>query len=172
MRISSDLTSEDGDIYRVILSSGEDTFFVGDDVRALVGTKIEIVEVDLERINGSSKTSLSILYKIAELIGNFMEQDPDCVLYFFCDDIAPLPTKTTKKNIWPQEYRSRIFSGMFEHYSIQHESLSAVNIPIVIDAVGRPIYMHLIARAEHLAFIDTIKDYVMTNYGKPCIEDL
>ena len=54
----------------------------------------------------------------------------------------------------------------------KHESLSAVNIPIVIDAVGRPIYMHLIARAEHLAFIDTIKDYVMTNYGKPCIEDL
>ena len=39
MRISSDFTSESGDIYRVILSSGEDTFFVGDDVRDLVGSK-------------------------------------------------------------------------------------------------------------------------------------
>ena len=172
MRISSDLTSENGDTYRVVLSSGEDTFFVGDAVRAFIGSEIEIIEVDLERISGTTRTSPSILYKIADLIGSFMEQDPDCVLYFYCDDIALLPKDATQKNIWPQEYRSRLFSRMFEHYSMQHTSLSAENIPIVIDAVGRPIYMHLIARTEHLTYIDTIKKYVINNYGKPSNDDL
>ena len=42
---------------------------------------------------------------------------------------------------------------------------------VILDAVGLPIYMHLIARTEHLSFIDTIKEYVMTNYGKPSIDD-
>lgn len=170
MRISSDFTSESGDIYRVILSSGEDTFFVGDDVRDLVGSNIEIVEVDLERISGNSKTTPSVLYKIADLIGSFMEQDNDCVLYFFCDDISPIPQIKAHRNIWPQEYRSRLFSSMFEHYTLQHKNLSATDITIVIDAVGRPIYMHLIAREKHLPFVDTIKQYVMNNYGKPSID--
>lgn len=52
MLISFDVQNDFGDVFRVSLSSGEDAYFATSDVIRDCDIDIEIVEIDLERIQG------------------------------------------------------------------------------------------------------------------------
>lgn len=89
--------------------------------------------------------------------------------YYSCDDMNPIPSRNTKganKNLSVQEYRSRLFSYMFDTYMISHQVSGFSNTPIIINGEGYKQFMHLIARDSHQSIVDLIKADVLEGWGK------
>ena len=74
--------------------------------------------------------------------------------------------KGANKNLSVQEYRSRLFSYMFDSYMESHQVSGFSNTPIIINGDGYRQFMHLIARSKHQSIVDVIKDDVLEGWGK------
>lgn len=168
MVISFDIVAEEGDVYRVLLSSGEDAFFGSSEIDVLVGQEVEIIEIDLERLSGCNPASLKTLWEISNSIFRCIKQNDKAVLFYFCDDMNEIPViGKGKEDMWPQEYRSLLFHKMFQRYVMQnHVSEDYVDISVVINEDSRPLYMHFISRSEHVHYVNMLKEYISSNYSK------
>ena len=166
MKVSFDVDSKQGDVYRVTLSSGCDAFFVQEDISEIVGNNVEIVEIDLERVNGKGITNTNILSKIAEGIARYFESNKKAVLYYYCDDLNDVPMSQRKEDMWPQEYRSRLFSVMYNRYIAINNIQDMMDVIFKIDQDDRPLFMHLIARQCHARYVELLKAYIIEHYGK------
>lgn len=166
MRFSFEVTSELGDLYAIHLTSGEDGFFVRQQIASLIDEPIEIVEIDLERLSGNNSASMKTLQAIVTGIARFFRQNDRAVLYYYCDELDVEQMRKNKKDMWPQEYRSHLFEMLFQRYCQQHQELDILDTKIVIYQSDRPLYMHIIARAEHSGYLAVIRDYIVSNYGK------
>ena len=166
MTFSFTVTSKTGDMYKVSLLSGDDAFFAKGDILNIVGENIEIVEIDLDRIKGNSQTDTAVLSKIADGIANYFISNEKVVLYYYCDDLAELPASPKRGEMWPQEYRSMLFSLMFKRYLIRHDISDVIDVTIMIEQGPRPLLMHLIARKKHQKYLDLVRSYIIDNYGK------
>ncbi|GEM_PF-1273665 len=165
MRITFKVESAEG-VYLVSLSSGQDAFFSSNNISETFSKKVEIIEVDLKRVSGNLPTSLHTLSLISEGIGRYFISNDKAVLYYYCDDLADVPKSNRKSEVWPQEYRSQLFSMMFQRFLIKHDMVDVIDLTVMIEQGDRPLYMHLIARKEHSIFIEEIKRYIIENYGK------
>lgn len=166
MVVSFEVCTDSNDTFRVVLSSGKDAFFTA--AEAIPHSEIEIVEIDLERISGTRPATLKTLMKIAEGIADFFNQDDHVILYYYCDDTSDIPSGSSRHtDIWPQEYRSQLFSRMFQRQVVRHAlEEDIVDVIIRIQQGDRPVIMHLIARAKHKHYVETLQAYIMHNYGK------
>lgn len=166
MKVSFSVKAETGDEYLVSLSSGDDAFFATDDVALNIGEEIEIVEIDLERLSGNNPTTTHTLSLITEGIARYFSMNEKAVLYYYCEDMVDVPKSSRKDDMWPQEYRSHLFSLMFQRYLLKHGIVDVIDITLVIEQGNRPLYMHLISRKEHIRYIEKLKAYIVDNYGK------
>ena len=166
MKVSFCIKAETGDEYLVSLLSGDDAFFATNDVAFSLGDEIEIVEIDLARVSGSNPTTAHTLSLISEGIARYFSMNEKAVLYYYCEDMADVPKSSRKEDMWPQEYRSHLFSLMFQRYLLNHGIQDIIDVTIVIEQGTRPLFMHLISRKEHSHYIERIKTYIIDNYGK------
>ncbi len=166
MRVTFQVTSESNDVYQVTLSSGKDAFFATEDVCAQFCNDVEIVEIDLDRVSGNNPTSLQTLSLISEGIARYFSTNNKAVLYYYCDDLDDVPKSSRKGDVWPQEYRSHLFSLMFQRYLLSQDIKDVIDVTIMINQGQRPIYMHIIARKAHMHYINIVKTYIIDNYGK------
>lgn len=93
----------------------------------------------------------------------------EIILYYSCDDMNPIPSRNTKganKNLSVQEYRSKLFSHIFDSYMVSHQVSGFSNTPIIINGEGYVQFMHLIARDKHLPIVNRIKEDVIEGWGK------
>lgn len=164
MRLFFDVESDSSDLFRIILSSGDDAFFVQEELFGVVGNEVEIVEIDLERIRGNNQANIKTLSLIAEGIATCFMQNKKAVLYYYCDDLSEVPGQSKTHILSPQEYRSRLFANMFRRFFKANEDIR--DIEIVINQGDRPLFMHIIARACHMPVVERLKDFVISNYGK------
>lgn len=166
MLISFDVQNDFGDVFRVSLSSGEDAYFATSDVIRDCDIDIEIVEIDLERIQGEHKADLRTLEIIADGIGRCFFQNTKAVLYYYCDE-QELPVVSARHTtVWPQEYRSQLFSKMFQRYTQKENTTDIIDLTVQIMQSERPIFMHIIARECHRSYLEVLKNYIIQNYGK------
>ena len=86
------------------------------------------------------------------------EENETVVLYFYCDDMHDIPRRNT--NISPQKFRSDLFTRMFERYISMKHKTDIVNTPIIIQTEDRDIYIHLIAKNNHMSFVNTVKSII------------
>lgn len=163
MNLSFSYKTEKGDVYRISLENIP-TELLSEEVREELGGNVEIVEVILDRLYGDNITDRKTLSLISEKIGRIFIESPNLILYYFCDDLHSVPNQ--RSSITPQEYRSRLFSAMFERFVKQRELKGVSDSQIYIDAVGWDIYLHLIYRDEHSDYIELLKNYIAENYTK------
>lgn len=165
MDFSVSILSQSGDEYRITLSPFENDI-IPNEIKALFANKgycIEIVEATLSSIKGKSYTGVEVLFKISNVIGEVFAENKNMILYFYCDDMHEIARRD--KTITPQKFRSRLFSMMFERYIKSNNISDIVNIPIELKA-DRDIYIHLIARTEHLVIVDAIKNFITETTNK------
>ena len=93
-----------------------------------------------------------------------MQRHQNVILSFFCDFIHLVPSK---KNIPVQEYRSRLFSTMFNRYVAQHHIAGFCNHVVEIEGVAETFYFHVIYRKEHEAYAEMIAEGHQKDFGKP-----
>ncbi|MBQ0019659.1 MAG: hypothetical protein KBT39_03955 [Bacteroidales bacterium] len=137
-----------------------------EDLKLLIQDSVEVVEITLYRMKGINHTPLKTLDKITDIIAKSFLENENAILYFYCDDLAELPS--VKKNIRPQEYRSRLFSSLFERYIRKNNLSDIINYPITIfDVEGVPMRIHLFARECHSKYVEIISNDLIDNYSKP-----
>ena len=164
MKLTFSLRYGQTDEYLIRLSSVDLKDFLSAEVAESISRRVEVVEIGLERIRGDRISNIRILMQIAEIIAHFFVQNDNVILYFFCDDLNDVERRDM--DISPQEFRSVLFSRMFERYAMAHGLYDIENTTICIDSSGWKNFIHFISRDGHKNLIDLLRADINNNYGK------
>lgn len=139
----------------------------------LSNRKIDISELIIERINGESATGQEVLHDITGWIAEMFARNPNLIIYYSCDDMTPIPSRNKSgenKDIPVNEYRSRLFSHIFDTYISSHQVLGVCNTPIrldnYVDGIGYSLFFHFIARDIHSDIVEMLKADIKDVSGK------
>lgn len=157
------ITSARGDEYRIRLSSSGNRF-LSEEISQEVKRSVDILTIELERIKGQLPTGHVVLSQIERVIAEVFLQNPNAVICFICDFLSPIPS--SKKQIPVQQYRSILFTRMFERYVSQNSVGSVVQSVLTISGIGEDYYIHIIARSEHMRYVNMISDDIRVGYSK------
>lgn len=156
MKVTYPIRAVNGDEYLVRIESFNREM-LPDDVKALLGS-IEILDISLERVSGNTPTSPNVLFDISNFIAGVLNDNPETILYFYCDDIHDVDRRN--RSITPQKYRSQLFSRMFDHYTRSHDIDYIINTPLEFKK-DKDVYIHFISKQEHLKYVDAIKNTIL-----------
>ena len=170
MNYSFSISTKKADEYRIYLVDA-DISVLADNVKAIIELQgIDISEIIIDRVSGGNATSQEVLHAITGRIADLFADHPTLIIYYSCDDMNPIPSRNTKgsnRDISVQEYRSRLFSHIFDTYMNSHRVSGFSNTPIRIKGDGYIQFMHLIARDELLPIVDLIRDDIIEGWSKP-----
>ena len=159
------ICSENGDEYKLRFTTDRNGIIADALLDEMNSVGIEVAEIALARVKGVNVTSGKVLAQIEECIADLMNRCQNIVLTFFCDFISFLPA--TKKSIPVQEYRSRLFTAMFERYMTHHHIDDFCNDVVKIEGVAEAFYFHVIYRKEHQKYAEIIAKGLQNDFGKP-----
>lgn len=157
MEVSFSLTYKEGNEIRVSLSSFPETAI--SDLRKHLGG-VEIVEVSLVRQRGEDTTDLATLSELVTRVGKFMLDNPDIILYYYCDEFNSIPGMRPSRDMPGQEYRNQLFSILYTKGARQFPELSIIDMPIFFIGEDYKTFIHLIYRESLQDKADMIKDYL------------
>ena len=156
MKVTYPIRAVNGNEYLVRIESFNREM-LPDDVKELLGS-IEILDISLERVSGNTPTSPNVLFDISNFIAGVLNDNPETILYFYCDDIHDVDRRN--RSITPQKYRSQLFSSMFDRYTQSHDISDIINTPLEFK-IDRDVYIHFISKREYLKYVDAFKDTIL-----------
>ncbi len=163
------LNLSSGDEYRIMLVDAP-TEYLSEGIRNLIyENSVDIKEIIIERIHGGHVTNQRVLHQISNWLAECFIENPNMVLFYQCDDMNPIPSRnenSSHKRMPVQEYRSRLFSRLFNTYVSSHHIHDVINYPIRIDGEGYSYFMHIIARLQHTKVVECIGADVLEGFGK------
>lgn len=159
--------------YRIMLSPANLNILT-EEIKNLVYNKgIDVSELIIDRVKGDSTTEQEILHDITGWVADMFASNPNLIIYYSCDDITPIPSRNTNsdnKDLPVNEYRSKLFTHIFNSYLSSHQVSGVTNTPIRLDnyenGVGYSIFIHLIARDKHSDTVELLKDCIKDVSGK------
>lgn len=169
MNYSFNISTRKGDEYRIMLSDANVSMLALQVRESLLVNDIDVSEIIIDRIRGGESTAQEVLHAITGRIADLFAENGNLILYYSCDDMNPIPSRNTKsanKDLSVQEYRSKLFSHIFDSYMVSHQVSGFSNTPIIINGEGYAQFMHLIARDKHLPIVNRIKEDVIEGWGK------
>ena len=159
--------------YRILLTSVDTEVLPEHIQKVLVRRKVDISELMIERIRGNETTGQEVLHEITSWVAEAFADNPNMIIYYSCDDMNPIPSRnqnSDNSDIPVNEYRSRLFTDIFNTYMTSHQVSGVVNTPIQLDnfenGVGYSLYFHLIARDIHSDVVEMLKDTIRDVSGK------
>lgn len=146
---------------KVALSS-----YDSDIVKAFIPDSLNLsfYDVALIREIGSHYVGYDLLSTVSDTLANFLNENEDAILCIYCD--AATEVRRNNLKISPQEYRSRLFSRMFDRYVAAHNINLYVNHCIKIEIDDNPFnsqFAHFICRKIHEETIKIIGAQLMAS---------
>lgn len=141
------ISNDKGDLIKIALSC-YDAEIIGmftSDPRAL---SLRFYDVTLSREKGTGTVGYKVLNVVSETLGRFLSENTDVVLCFYCDDQTDV--ERHNRDLTPQEFRSELFSVMFDKYISVHGLTELVNHRVKIMDGEFPRITHFISRKEYL----------------------
>lgn len=165
--------SQQGSEYRILLSPANINI-LSEEVSSYISDKgIDISELIIDRVRGDETTEQNVLHNITGRIADLFASNPNLIIYYSCDDMLPIPSRNTysKNSHLPvNEYRSKLFSHIFDTYISSHQVTGVTNTPIRLDNcvndISYSIFIHLIARDKHADIVEMLKDNIKEASGK------
>lgn len=159
--------------YRVLLTSVNTEVLPERIQKILTSRNIDISELMIERISGESTTGQDILHDITGWVAELFASNPNLIIYYSCDDMTPIPSRninSENKDMPVNEYRSKLFTHIFDSYMISHQVSGVINTPIQLDnyedGVGYSLFFHFIAREIHSDIVEMLKEDIKEVSGK------
>lgn len=153
-------------LYSVTFSTGVDAFFYSEEAASLLGNSVEIVEVSLDRLQGEGVDQPDIIYRVTDVIMDYMLDNPRAILCYWCDDMNPVPCAEHNLNMLPQQYRNRLFTALFVRTMSRNQCAIFQDKSLCINPDCHPMYIHVIHRLEHTDIADGVMRFVSQSYGK------
>lgn len=169
MNYSFSISTKHGDEYRIMLIDADISVLADNVQEVICNNCVDISEIMIERVNGGESTAQEVLHAITGRVADLFAENENLILYYSCDDMNPIPSRNMKganKELSVQEYRSTLFSHIFDTYMYSHQVSGISNTPIIIRGEGYAQFMHLIAREKHQNVVDIIKNDVILGWGK------
>ncbi|MDE5672571.1 MAG: hypothetical protein K2I02_04390 [Duncaniella sp.] len=158
MDISFDIHNDKGDQVRVALS-----YYDTESLQAFTDDPLTLTlvfyDVTLVRISGEDIVGMKTLNAICDVLLRFMNDNDTAVLCFYCDDLTDVARRHTE--LTPQEYRSRLFSRMFDMYVKANNVTGIANYGIKIEVDDTPRFAHFIAPEKYLPAVKLLGDIIM-----------
>lgn len=88
-----------------------------------------------------------------------MNDNDTAILCFYCDDLTDVPRRHME--LTPQEYRSRLFSRMFDMYVRTNDIKGLVNYGIRIEDGENPRFAYFITPERYLSAVRLLGDIIM-----------
>lgn len=118
----------------------------------------EVYDVSLLRESGSGFVGYRTLNAVSDFLSKFMAENNNAILTFYCNPRNDVLRNHTE--IPPQEYRSRLFTRMFDNYIRKHPS-ELINHVVVIDTDDITQFVHFICRENQIKDVHTIESGLM-----------
>lgn len=159
--------------YRILLTPVNIEVLPEHILNVLTSRKIDISELIIERISGESTTAQDVLHDITGWVAELFASNPNLIIYYSCDDMTPIPSRnknSENKNMPVNEYRSKLFSHIFDSYMASHQVSGVINTPIRLDnyenGMGYSLFFHFIAREIHSDIVEMLKEDITEVSGK------
>lgn len=158
MDISFDINNDKGDQIRVALS-----YYDTESLQAFTDDPLTLTlvfyDVTLVRISGEDAVGVKTLKAICDVLFRFLNDNDTAVLCFYCDDLTDVARHHTE--LTPQEYRSRLFSRMFDMYVKTNDITEIVNYGIKIEDDNTPRFAHFITPKKYLSAVKLLGNIIM-----------
>lgn len=158
MDISFDIHNDKGDQVRVALS-----YYDTESMQAFTSDPLTLTlifyDVTLVRLSGEETVGVKTLKAICDVLFRFMNDNDTAVLCFYCDDLTDVPRN--HKELTPQEYRSRLFSRMFDMYVKANGISDIINYGIKIEDNNTPRFAHFITSEKYLPAVKLLGNIIM-----------
>lgn len=159
--------------YRILLTP-VNTEGLPENIQQVLSSRIiDVSELIIERISGESTTGQDVLHDITGWIAEMFASNPNLIIYYSCDDMSPIPSRnknSDNRDMPVNEYRSRLFSHIFDTYMTSHQVSGVINTPIQLDnyenGVGYSLFFHFIARDIHSDVVEMLKADIKEVSGK------
>lgn len=165
--------SKNGSEYRILLSPANLRVLPEEVNSFICENQIDITELIIDRISGNNTTEQDVLHDITGWVADMFAGNPNMIIYYSCDDMMPIPSRNTSsenKDLPVNEYRSSLFSHIFDSYMVSHQVSGIINTPIRLDnyvnGMGYSIFIHFIARSEHIDVVEMLKTNIKEVSGK------
>ena len=135
MEASFSIVQKDNE-YRILQTSVNIEVLPEHILNVLTNRNIDISELMIERISGESTTTQAILHDITAWVAELFAINPNLIIYYSYDDMTPIPSRNKKgenKDMPVNEYRSRLFTHIFDSYMSSHQVSGVMNTPIQLD---------------------------------------
>ncbi len=172
MEISYSIIQKESE-YRVLLTSANLKALSDDVTKDLTDRGIDVSELMIERISGDKTTEQDVLHDITGWVADLFANNSNLIIYYSCDDMTPIPSRninSENRDLAVNEYRSRLFTHMFDSYMSSHQVSGVSNTPIRLDnyenGMGYSLFFHLIARDKHNDIVELLKDNFREVSGK------
>ena len=159
--------------YRIILTSANVGALPDDMQKILALRNIDVSELIIDRISGTSTTGQDVLHDITGWVAELFASNPNLIIYYSCDDMTPIPSRNTNsdnKQMPVNEYRSRLFTHIFDTYMTSYLVSGVSNTPIRLDnyenGVGYSLFFHFISRDAHIDIVEKLKENIKEVSGK------
>ncbi len=159
--------------YRILLTPVDITALPEELQKILSDRNVDLSELIIDRINGNSTTGQDILHDITGWVAEQFSSNPNLIIYYSCDDMLPIPSRNTNsdnRNMPVNEYRSRLFTHIFDTYMSSHFMSGITNTPIRLDnyenGIGYSLFFHFIARDNHCDIVELLKNDIIEVSGK------
>ena len=114
---------------------------------------IDIALISMSKIDVINNAGT--LNRIASILFNFLEEN-DVILYFYCSK-DPIKKRYNRDEMSYQQYRSSLFTSMFERITRYHKG-EFVNRSIILkDTVYGDHYIHLISKKKYFNKLDKLE---------------
>ncbi len=121
----------------------------------------ELCEVVLERVAGADISSARVLSIVATYLKVYLSDNPNAILYFYCDDMHDICRRKEHQKYSPQEYRSLLFSKMFANEKTRAgANFPYLNNQIIIKTMNGTAYVHLINHEHNQGASNIICDQI------------
>ncbi len=158
MDISFNIYNDKGDQVRVALSY-YDTEIMQAFTHDPLTLTLVFYDVTLVRMAGEGIIGVKALTAICDVLFRFMNDNENAVLCFYCDDLTDVARHHT--DLTPQEYRSRLFSRMFDMYVKHNNLVGIINYGIKIEDDDCPRFVHFITPERYLPAVKLWGNIIM-----------
>lgn len=127
---------------------------------------VQLYTISLERVQGVRPITPFELGILAEKVASFMLANPEAVLCYYCDYLNDIPSmRANRPTTSRQEYRSLLFSHLFDRYTSSH-LLDSYSQSIITIGGDEDYYIHIIAQRDLSPYMAIIARDFQIGCGK------
>lgn len=127
---------------------------------------VRLYTISLERVQGNRPITPYELGILVDKVAGFMLTNPEAVLCYYCDYLNEIPSmRANRSAISRQEYRSLLFSHLFDRYTSSHY-LESYSQSIITIAGDEDYYIHIVAKRDLSPYMAIIARDFQIGYGK------